>query len=100
MTPGKCHSLTETISVDNNTLTIYLNPTTGTFEFSISNFTGENITVTVLNPLGQGIYNQQFSADQFQNAQTISLGDVANGIYIVQILAEEKLAVKRIVVQR
>lgn len=95
-----CKESSHTETEQQINVSIYPNPSSGTFGIIISNINEQNISVKVVDLLGQIIYARQYSADEFGKVQTISLGDVASGNYIVQILNGGNLVVKQLVVQR
>lgn len=91
-------------SNDENVLSIYPNPNTGTFTMnagiSISGMNSENeISIEIYNSLGQMIYSKQISSTDGSMNKTIELNDIAKGIYIVRIQNGEVTDEQKLIIE-
>lgn len=78
----------EEINADgiNGTLTVYPNPSNGNFSIIGSNLKMDGeINIEVVNVIGQRIYSKQSIITNGEITETISLGNLSDGIYIVNI---------------
>jgi hypothetical protein len=75
-------------------LSIYPNPTTGTF--TISNRNGELQRIVISNMTGQIVWQQNISG---QHNLTINLSDKAKGVYAVNCLLKEGTVTRKITIQ-
>ncbi len=75
-------------------VSIYPNPTTGTFtiDFKDNSYT----TLTVLNQLGQAVYTQSLSAQQ--GKQEVQLDGLSNGVYYIKLSGNDKIATSKIII--
>jgi hypothetical protein len=78
---------TGVINPDNRfQLKVMPNPTTDVFYVSAKGVINKNITIEIMNTLGQKIYSTQVRARINDFAQMINLGKAASGIYRVKII--------------
>lgn len=77
---------------------LYPNPNTGLFNIDVAFTQDEEVTVSVLNAVGQQIWSEQMNATQF--LMPMDLSQVASGIYFVSIQTKEGRAIKRVVIAR
>jgi len=91
-------------SITDNSISIYPNPTTGTFTISANNHASANSPLGgqrglfIYNSIGQLIYSKQIESGTEVN-ETIDLGNVSSGIYIITVndglsSSEQKLIIQ------
>ncbi|MEW6469094.1 MAG: PQQ-dependent sugar dehydrogenase [Bacteroidota bacterium] len=82
---------------------VYPNPTTGMFtlEFCVDEVKGDNVTVEIINQLGQTIYNKVFMQDNGCIREVIELDkSLPTGLYILDVITQGSKESKRIVLSR
>jgi len=72
---------------------LYPNPNNGNFTIDIENI--ENATIEIYNLSGQLILKEIV----FKNVTQIDLKEYQKGLYIVKIISDNKVAIKKIVYQ-
>lgn len=81
-----------------NNFSIYPNPNTGTFTINMNAPNSEKLTVSVYDIRGRQVYKNRFDVNaQFEN--TIDLGSVDAGVYLVNVNDGLKIVTKKIVVK-
>lgn len=87
----------EEIEVDNINLNIYPNPMTNEVTITFNNDNNQNYTIYLLDNLGSKI---QFYNSIIDGKLTISKGDLAAGIYFVQVYNESSIMItKKLIIQ-
>ncbi len=76
---------------------IYPNPSQGVFFVAFELGTAEDLTVTVYNKLGQKIW-QQMVTQATSGRVEVNLGDVASGVYSVELKTGNEISTKKVVV--
>jgi hypothetical protein len=79
----------------NLSLSIYPNPANN--EITISSNEEGDAQLTILNTVGQAVYN---SKSYFKNKKTIDCTPLANGIYFLKLEINQKTSVKRMIIQK
>jgi len=87
----------KTVSAAENVFTIYPNPGNGLINISANNSGLAKIMIYDL--LGNVIYNEATELST-NKAKTIHLNDLANGIYLVKIISNDKTYTQRIVISK
>ncbi|MCD4746570.1 MAG: carboxypeptidase regulatory-like domain-containing protein [Bacteroidales bacterium] len=106
---GCANSAEENIYVDactgiaendnNQAIEIFPNPNNGYFSLKISINKKENISIRILNSIGDEVYKlNQVNIDDYYHVD-IELDDLANGLYYLIIYGNETQFVKKIIVQ-
>jgi hypothetical protein len=87
------------VSIDEalGTINLFPNPTSGAFTLERSELAG-NIEVTVIGLQGQLLLATEWTAGQSE--LNIDLSDLAAGVYMVRLTAEEGTRTLRVAVQR
>ncbi len=80
-------------------LTVYPNPSNGQFAFRLQNEEAGSVRVSVLNLLGQRLYERQFEKTSELVEQSLDLRGVSAGIYLFEIRTENARTVKQIVIE-
>jgi hypothetical protein len=66
-------------------VTIYPNPTSNTYTVDLRDVNGDQITISIINVMGQTIYQKEFEVVNGEFIQTFDANDYANGVYTVDI---------------
>lgn len=70
----------------NGSLTVYPNPSNGNFSIVGSNLRLEGkVTIEVINVVGQRIYSKKSTISNGELTEFINLGNLSDGLYIVNI---------------
>jgi hypothetical protein len=84
----------------NGNLNLYPNPSTGNFSIVGSNLKlNGKIKIEVINVIGQRIYSKSSTVSNGELTESITLGNVSNGIYIVNIADESNKISKRVLIK-
>lgn len=81
-----------------NNVTLYPNPTDGSFSIRIDDETRNNIMIDIYNMQGQLIYSMQ-KENVVNSIERVNLSDNAKGIYFVKIVKGDKIAIQKIVLK-
>lgn len=81
-----------------NSLNAYPNPNTGSFTVSYSIFKADNVTINIINELGQCIYKEQKYVSTGSNTEQLNLGNIASGIYSLRIQTSNGITVKKLLI--
>lgn len=85
----------------NYNLDLYPNPTEGEFTLALDNFTGDRIQITVLNELGQLVYEDLLSDNNPEGLQQheLDFSHLPNGIYLVNVTSDDQTASKKLILK-
>jgi hypothetical protein len=81
------------INVENNSLTVAPNPSTGNVNVSFSNNTFEAASVSVVNVIGQEVYATKTNASSIN----LNLSELEKGVYFVRVQSAQGTTTKRLV---
>ena len=107
---GACTDATATVSVTVETCigidekdaaaswAVYPNPTWGEIALDISSAIGKDVTVEILNLLGETVYRQTKLNET--GTLTVDLSENATGVYYVKISSEENVKTVRLVLSK
>jgi hypothetical protein len=87
----------KTTSVENE-ISIFPNPSGGMFNISIYNPANENVTLIVINSLGQQI--TKVSSKTINGIYNLDLSGNANGVYFVNMIKGDQVIQKRIMINK
>jgi pimeloyl-ACP methyl ester carboxylesterase len=82
--------------LDESNVSIYPNPNDGIFELKIENQSSNLLHISILNTLGQSIYENDYN----QSVNKIDLGKQENGIYFLKMTNRYNSVIKKIVIQK
>jgi len=95
-TPGSFTTLLRMGELD-ETVNVYPNPASN--QINITGITGNDITIQLVNSVGQMIYSKQNIALAGDATETIELSDISSGIYIVMIQNGEKMYRQKLIIE-
>jgi hypothetical protein len=82
-----------------NRITVFPNPSTGRFTVKLTLDKPEQVSVRVINALGQTVASQEAGSLSTQNL-SIDLSTQASGVYMLYITAGKQTAVKQIMITK
>ena len=85
---------------ENNAVNIYPNPMSEYSNIEISTAANVEVNVTVFNNLGQQVAARNYGTMSGENILPFSSGNLPNGVYTVLVKMGDKLATKKVVVQK
>jgi len=77
---------------------IYPNPNNGSFNVSLNSSSSENISIIVFDIRGRSVFNKRYDSSQTFN-ETINLGSVQSGMYMVQLRDGVNKQTKKLIVK-
>ena len=85
--------------LDDRSLTVYPNPSTGIVHLTISGLEGRKVDVSVLNVIGTVVYRESLSELNDHFTKTLDLSRLANGLYYVKIEADSASQLCKLVIR-
>ena len=85
---------------ENNAVNIYPNPMSEYSNIEISTAANVAVSVTVFNNLGQQVAARNYGNMSGENILPFSAGNLPNGVYTILVKMGDKLATKKVVVQK
>ncbi len=82
---------------NSSALIVYPNPTKETFQIIYSSSEKVKLQLNVLSSNGEIVYSDHIPEFQGEYKKTIDLSDKAKGVYFIEIIADKKKSVKKIV---
>lgn len=80
-----------------NSISLFPNPSNGVFCVKLDNLSAANLNVQVLNALGQAVNTTNSNSNDYVN---IDMSGLSNGIYFVQVISDDKVVIKKILIQK
>lgn len=86
---------------ENYIVQIYPNPTDGVVNINLDNVTGNVVTVSIYNELGEVIYHYEITDNNPEGYQQIEadLQEFTNGIYLVKIVSDNVTHTEKLILQ-
>ncbi|MFN0276957.1 MAG: GEVED domain-containing protein [Chitinophagales bacterium] len=78
---------------------MYPNPNNGTFRLELGGYENKMIEVFVTNAVGQVVYQNTLSINEFTHVEEISLGGIASGMYQLKIVDGETISNENLVIE-
>ncbi|MBC8047565.1 MAG: T9SS type A sorting domain-containing protein [Fimbriimonadaceae bacterium] len=78
---------------------MYPNPNNGTFNLQLSGYSNSVIDVFIMNAVGQIVYQNNLSVNDFSHVQEISLNGVPSGMYQVKIVDGETISSENLIIE-
>lgn len=85
-------------ALDDKTLVVYPNPSTGIVHLTINGLEGRKVDVSVLNVIGTVMYRETLSELNERYTKTLDLSRLANGLYYVKIEADNSSQLCKLVI--
>ncbi len=96
--PHKPVGLVDIVSLVNSML-ISPNPANGLVAVSYSLLKDENVSISIIDEFGRTVYDKQLSNQHAGTSkQAIDIGNIAEGIYSLRIIANDGIMVKKLIV--
>jgi len=89
---------TALIQLEDMSLKVYPNPSSGKVYVEFGQDPSEEITIEVFNALGQRVLNKTYGAQSIQERVSIDIDNAAAGTYMIKISSNEDYVTKRIVI--
>lgn len=86
-------------TLDEHTLVVYPNPSTGIVHLTISGLEGRKVEVTVINVIGTVMYRESLTELNERFTKTLDLSRFANGLYYVKIEADNASQLCKLVIR-
>lgn len=86
-------------SLDEKTLVVYPNPSTGIVHLTINGLEGRKVDVSVLNVIGSVVYRESLSELNDHYTKTLDLSRLANGLYYVKVEADNASQLCKLVIR-
>lgn len=88
-------------SVDNAFLTMYPNPAAGSTDVSFNVSGNKNVSLSILNTMGQLVYHENFGNIQDgQYVHTLDVSSLSNGAYILKLEAGGQVSILKFIVNQ
>lgn len=103
--PGRADSGTDTRqtiirpTLDDHTLVVYPNPSTGIVHLTISGLEGRKVELTVINVIGTVLYRETLTELNERYTKTLDLSRFANGLYYVKLEADNASQLCKLVIR-
>ncbi|QKG54053.1 T9SS type A sorting domain-containing protein [Hymenobacter sp. BRD67] len=86
-------------ALDDHTLVVYPNPSTGIVHLTISGLEGRKVEVSVLNVIGTVMYHETLTELNERYTKTLDLSRFANGLYYVKLEADNSSQLCKLVIR-
>lgn len=86
-------------TLDERTLVVYPNPSTGIVHLTISGLEGRKVEVTVLNVIGTVMFRETLTELNERFTKTLDLSRFANGLYYVKLEADNASQLCKLVIR-
>jgi trimeric autotransporter adhesin len=90
----------ENMSTDNYNLVLYPNPTRSSFTVKFENKEVDALEVRVLNMSGQVVFTESRTQINGSYQNTIDLSNFASGVYTLQVISDNGVATRRVVLNK
>ena len=83
----------------NSNLNIYPNPNNGNFNIELTDVSGNDVSVTIIDAQGRTVYNKEIGQVSGSALETISLNDAGAGMYLIQLNIDGVTQIARITIE-
>ncbi|MFD1870801.1 T9SS type A sorting domain-containing protein [Hymenobacter bucti] len=97
--PAVHHQAAPKAVVEERTLVVYPNPSTGIVHLTISGLEGRRAEVSVLNVIGTVMYRETLSELNEHSTKTLDLSKFANGLYYVKLEANNSSQLCKLIIR-
>ena len=81
-------------------ISVYPNPSNGTFTLELKSVQSQNFDVKIYNSLGVAVYQQLNVAANNKYSREIGSGDLPEGIYTLTVTGKDTNYIKKIVIRK
>lgn len=87
-------------TLDNNitNLNVYPNPSNGVFTLNYTIDGNDNVSITIINELGQEVYTEQKGINNGPHTEQLNLENLASGIYTLHVQTNAGLSVRKLLI--
>jgi len=93
------YTSTSVTNIVSNNLLVYPNPTRGNLNIEFENIGKKINSVSIVNVLGDKIYNERLDLNTFKYSRQIDLSNYSNGIYFVRFKMSDGFVTKKLILQ-
>ena len=86
-------------SLDDKTLVVYPNPSTGIVHLTISGLEGRKVEVSIINVIGTVMYRETVTELNERYTKTLDLSKFANGLYYVKLESDKASQLCKLVIR-
>jgi hypothetical protein len=86
-------------TLDDKTLVVYPNPSTGIVHFTISGLEGRKVEMSIINVIGTVMYHETMTELNERFTKTLDLSRFANGLYYVKLEADNSSQLCKLVIR-
>jgi hypothetical protein len=97
--PVASHQTITRPTLDDKTLVVYPNPSTGIVHFTISGLEGRKVDVSIINVIGTVMYRETLTELNERYTKTLDLSRFANGLYYVKLEADNASQLCKLVIR-
>ena len=100
--PATGNGLHQTIvrpTLDEHTLVVYPNPSTGIVHLTISGLEGRKVEITVLNVIGTVMFRETLTELNDHFTKTLDLSRFANGLYYVKLETDKASQLSKLMIR-
>ncbi|GAB3635282.1 hypothetical protein GCM10027422_08720 [Hymenobacter arcticus] len=97
--PVGTHQTIARPTLDDKTLVVYPNPSTGIVHFTISGLEGRKVDVSIINVIGTVMYRETLTELNERYTKTLDLSRFANGLYYVKLEADNASQLCKLVIR-
>jgi hypothetical protein len=83
----------------NSNLNVYPNPNNGNFNIELTDVTGNNVWINIVDAQGRTVYNKELGQVSGSALETISLNQTGSGLYLIQLNIDGKVQIARITIE-
>ena len=94
-----CKMVVITDNFTDNILTLFPNPTTGSFQMKINRPVEGIASLTVLDEVQRPVYNTQLEGNFEKVTVDMDLNHLAKGLYLVKLQFEDKVVIERLIIR-
>lgn len=78
---------------------MYPNPNNGTFKLQITGYENKDVDVMIVNAVGQVVYQNTLTVNEFTHVEDISLAGIASGMYQLRIVDGETVSTESLIIE-
>ena len=102
--PNQTINLEATTLSSNNfeltNLSIYPNPSNGVINIRFATSSNDKVALELFDLQGRRVYNASFNSSQSLFDESVSVGNIANGIYLLKTIQGNRSTTKRIIISK